>query len=275
MDKLTVKDKIAFGILFIIIALFFSYVIYTRMSSGNNDYKVSAYNFDTQSYDVEIINSASYDDFLAVKGIGESKATAIIEYREALGGFDSVYQLKDLNAVGDKLFETILDHFYGEDDDELPEVIPESTSASLAVSQSSTVSVTTVQSHTTYEQTSASIETTSESVTTTKELTTVSEAAANDEITEEEAETVIEEEEEVVEEVDDEEVTEQIMTSVEINYATAEEIARCLLIDLSLAEEIVQLRQNIGGFTRLQELTLCENLTIETYKIISKFIIIS
>lgn len=44
---------------------------------------------------------------MEIDGIGEVRADAIIAYREKLGGYSSVEQLKDISGIGDKTFEKI------------------------------------------------------------------------------------------------------------------------------------------------------------------------
>lgn len=48
------------------------------------------------------INTASVDELNAVKGIGPSKAKAIVEYRDKNGPFKSVDDLKAIKGFGDK-----------------------------------------------------------------------------------------------------------------------------------------------------------------------------
>lgn len=114
MDKLTKKDKLIFAGIILLILATFVFVLLTRTLSGD-DAVVESYNFSDSVYDISVINNATYDDFLAVKGIGDAKATAIVEYREAVGGFSDVSQLKDLSAISDKLYDAILEHFYSEE----------------------------------------------------------------------------------------------------------------------------------------------------------------
>jgi len=53
------------------------------------------------------INTATAEELMTLKGIGEKKADAIIEYREAHGLFESVDDLKNVKGIGDKIFESI------------------------------------------------------------------------------------------------------------------------------------------------------------------------
>lgn len=69
-----------------------------------------------EEYDISVLNSATYDDFVAVKGIGDAKATAILNYRELLGGFTKPEQLMDVSGMGEKLYAEIMRHFYNTED---------------------------------------------------------------------------------------------------------------------------------------------------------------
>lgn len=55
------------------------------------------------------INTASKSELMKLKGIGESKASAIIEYRDEYGGFVSIEEIKLVKGIGDKIFSNIKD----------------------------------------------------------------------------------------------------------------------------------------------------------------------
>jgi len=57
------------------------------------------------------LNTCTYEELLSVEGIGESKASLILEYREYLGGYTSVEQLKDIKGIGDGIYEKIAPYF--------------------------------------------------------------------------------------------------------------------------------------------------------------------
>ena len=44
---------------------------------------------------------------MTIDGIGEVKANNIIEYRDYLGGYTSVEQIKNIKGIGDGVYEKI------------------------------------------------------------------------------------------------------------------------------------------------------------------------
>lgn len=56
------------------------------------------------------INSASKDTLMTLNGIGESKASLIIEYRNTNGGFKSIEEIKNVKGIGDAIYAKIKDN---------------------------------------------------------------------------------------------------------------------------------------------------------------------
>ena len=55
------------------------------------------------------INTADKERLTSLKGIGESKAEAIISYREANGPFGDITDIMKVDGIGQKTFENIKD----------------------------------------------------------------------------------------------------------------------------------------------------------------------
>ncbi|NQY50056.1 MAG: helix-hairpin-helix domain-containing protein [Colwellia sp.] len=48
------------------------------------------------------INKSTFDQLLSLKGIGHTKARAIIVYRQQFGGFKSIDELTKVSGIGEK-----------------------------------------------------------------------------------------------------------------------------------------------------------------------------
>lgn len=53
------------------------------------------------------LNSCSAEDLMEIDNVGETRANAIIAYRDYLGGYTSVDQLKNISGIGDAVFASI------------------------------------------------------------------------------------------------------------------------------------------------------------------------
>ena len=53
------------------------------------------------------INTATAEELATVNGLGEKKAAAIIEYRDVIGGYDSVSQIMEIKGFGEGLYNEI------------------------------------------------------------------------------------------------------------------------------------------------------------------------
>ncbi len=74
----------------------------------NNDYEDVSNTADNISVSFPLnLNTCTKEELMEIDGIGEVRADAIIAYRDKLGGYSSVEQLKDISGIGDKTFEKI------------------------------------------------------------------------------------------------------------------------------------------------------------------------
>lgn len=53
------------------------------------------------------LNTATADELTRISGIGEKRAASIIAYRESIGGYTSVDQIKNIRGIGDATYAKI------------------------------------------------------------------------------------------------------------------------------------------------------------------------
>lgn len=58
------------------------------------------------SYPVNL-NTCTAEELMSIDGIGESRAGAIIEYREYIGSYTSVDEIKNIKGFGEAVYEKI------------------------------------------------------------------------------------------------------------------------------------------------------------------------
>ena len=53
------------------------------------------------------LNTATQEELLSINGIGEKRAAQILAYRDELGGYTSVEQIKNISGIGDAVYAQI------------------------------------------------------------------------------------------------------------------------------------------------------------------------
>lgn len=53
------------------------------------------------------LNTATVEQLMTINGIGEARAAAILSYREHLGGYTSVEQIKNISGISDGVYNRI------------------------------------------------------------------------------------------------------------------------------------------------------------------------
>lgn len=79
-------------------------------SYEENDYYASSGGSQNTQSNVSFpvnLNTCTKDELMAIDGIGDARANAIIAYREQLGGYTSIEQLKEISGIGDAVYEKI------------------------------------------------------------------------------------------------------------------------------------------------------------------------
>lgn len=78
-------------------------ITYFQNNSENNNAFVSEKQF---AYPVNL-NTATVEDLMSVEGIGENRARQIVSYRNEIGRYTSVAQIKNISGIGDGVYEQI------------------------------------------------------------------------------------------------------------------------------------------------------------------------
>ena len=111
--SLKLREKIYLAVVIILVVASAAGIFAVKYHKGNSFSLLVA--DEVELYDLSIINSATVEDFMEIKGIGEVKANAIVNFRESVGGFTDINQITYIDGISDATLEKIIEYFYGEE----------------------------------------------------------------------------------------------------------------------------------------------------------------
>lgn len=122
------QSNILIGVALIIVGLIILYISLSqpRISSKSNSSYIASSVTDNLEQNESVINNSSEiikdenvvvnintctpEDLMQIHGIGESKANAIVAYREYIGGYSSTEEVKNISGFSDKFYDSIKDN---------------------------------------------------------------------------------------------------------------------------------------------------------------------
>ena len=180
------------------------------------------------------INFATYEALLCVPNIGEKTAQNILDFIHEKGVISDMDMLLEINGIGEAKLNDLKRYFYVSDI-----FTVKTTTTTTTITESKTTS----KSTTTPKQTTAVSKTTMPKETKPPKTTTVTTTTPT-----------------------------PVRTKVNINTASADELMACLLIDRTQANEIVSLRDEIGGYSNILEILYCESISDSLYSEIDEYL---
>jgi competence protein ComEA len=61
---------------------------------------------DDISYPIDL-NTATVEELMTIDGLGEKRAGLIVAYRQEIGSYSDVSQIKDIKGIGDSLYQQV------------------------------------------------------------------------------------------------------------------------------------------------------------------------
>lgn len=118
-EKLIVIVGIIFATVLVLVNVFFDFVPHTvkteNIKSVKNEFStyynqnVNKKTYTTTQKVIININTASVQELCTIRMIGETKATAIVNYREKYGAFKDKGDIVKVYGIGEKTYEKIKD----------------------------------------------------------------------------------------------------------------------------------------------------------------------
>lgn len=118
-EKLIVIVGIIFAVVLVLVNVFFDFVPHTvkieNIKSAKNEFStyynenVNKKTYTTIQKVIVNINTASVQELCTIRMIGETKAKAIVNYREKYGAFKDKKDIVKVYGIGEKTYEKIKD----------------------------------------------------------------------------------------------------------------------------------------------------------------------
>lgn len=118
-EKLIVIVGIIFATVLVLVNVFFDFVPHTvkieNIKSAKNEFStyynqnVNKKTYTTTQKVIVNINTASVQELCTIRMIGETKAKAIVNYREKYGAFKDTGDIVKVYGIGEKTYEKIKD----------------------------------------------------------------------------------------------------------------------------------------------------------------------
>ncbi len=67
------------------------------------DQSLQQHKVEAKKQEVVNLNNSTFEQLVSLKGVGQTKAKAIIAYRQQAGGFKSVNELVKVSGIGEKI----------------------------------------------------------------------------------------------------------------------------------------------------------------------------
>ncbi len=192
------------------------------------------------------INTASADELTKLEGIGDVIARRIIAYRGENGEFRNIEEIMKVEGIGEATFADIEPYIYVENPVYENEPMTESDTEEATEPQTEAAESVTAE---------ASTEVISEEIT---ETATEPETAISTS--------------EPTEMTNENELTLEEAAPIDLNEAETEELMLLPNVDEKIAEQIIELRDEIGGFSHIYELLLVDELEQKEVSEILEFV---
>lgn len=183
------------------------------------------------------LNQATATQLEAIPGIGSALSQRVVDYRAQIGGYTSLEQLLDVEGIGQSRYTTMLEYVYLEGD-----VTNPVTTVSKSTPKKSRQTTTRAKSTTAPEATVTTAQTASTTVTETTAATAPLPPAPH---------------------------------SIDLNAATKEDLMRIDAIDETLADAILDFKDQISYFSSVYELLYVDGLGRATFSQIEQYFYVS